>query len=98
MKKNIILKPIVTEKMTSLTDKLNRYGFIVATGANKIEIKNEIERAYGVTVESVNTINYMGKASTRFTKTGVQRGRKSDFKKAIVTVADGDVINLYDNI
>lgn len=98
MKSNIIIKPIVTEKMTNLTDKLNRYGFIVDSKANKIQIKNEVEKAYGVTVDSVNTMNYMGKSSSRYTTTGLVKGRKPDFKKAVITVAEGDVIDLYENI
>jgi large subunit ribosomal protein L23 len=94
----IIIKPIVTEKMTALTDKLNRYGFRVQTGANKIEIANAIKEMYNVTVESVNTMNYRGKNKSRNTKSGLVKGKESAFKKAIVTLKEGDVIDFYSNI
>ena len=94
----IIIKPIVTEKATKLTDKLNRYAFKVNKDANKIQISQAIEKTYNVTVESVNTMNYSGKAKSRFTKSGVIAGRTSDFKKAIVTLKEGDTIvgEVYD--
>jgi large subunit ribosomal protein L23 len=95
---NIIVKPIVTEKMTSLTDKLNRYGFIVKKDANKVEIKNAIEKLYGVTVTDVNTIRYAGKAKQRFTKTGLISGRTDSFKKAIISLKEGETIDFYSNI
>ncbi len=94
----IIIKPLITEKMTALTEKLNRYGFVVDKRANKVEIKKAIEKAYGVTVENVNTINVMGKFKSRYTKSGNLTGRTNNYKKAIVTVADGDVIDFYSNI
>lgn len=94
----IIIKPIVTEKATKLTDKLNRYTFKVNKDANKIQISQAIEKTYNVTVESVNTMNYSGKAKSRFTKSGVIAGRTSDFKKAIVTLKEGDTIDYYSNI
>ena len=80
----IIIKPLVTEKMTALTDKLNRFGFIVRPDANKLEIKREIEALYNVTVVSVNTMRYQGKDKTRYTKSGLIHGRRNAFKKAIV--------------
>jgi len=95
---NILLKPIVTEKMTSQGDKFNRYGFIVAKNANKIEIKNAVEELYGVTVESVNTMRYGGKVKTRYTKSGVMTGKSAATKKAIVTLAEGNAIDFYSNI
>jgi large subunit ribosomal protein L23 len=95
---NILLKPIVTEKMTSQGDKFNRYGFIVAKNANKIEIKNAVEELYGVTVESVNTMRYGGKVKTRYTKSGVMTGKSTATKKAIVTLAEGNAIDFYSNI
>ena len=95
---NILLKPIVTEKMTSQGDKFNRYGFIVAKNANKIEIKNAVEELYGVTVESVNTMRYGGKVKTRYTKSGVMSGKSAATKKAIVTLAEGNAIDFYSNI
>ena len=95
----IILKPLVTEKMTNITEKQpNRYGFVVRPEANKLQIKAEIEGLYNVTVVDVNTMNYAGKRSSRYTKAGLIRGQKNAFKKAIVTVKDGDVIDFYSNI
>ncbi|HEY6906755.1 MAG TPA: 50S ribosomal protein L23 [Ignavibacteriaceae bacterium] len=95
---NILLKPIVTEKMTSQGDKFNRYGFIVAKNANKIEIKKAVEDLYGVTVESVNTLRYGGKVKTRYTKSGVMTGKSAATKKAVVTLAEGNTIDFYSNI
>jgi large subunit ribosomal protein L23 len=95
---NILLKPIVTEKMTSQGDKFNRYGFIVAKNANKIEIKKAVEDLYGVTVESVNTLRYGGKVKTRYTKSGVMSGKSAATKKAVVTLAEGNTIDFYSNI
>lgn len=95
---NILLKPIVTEKMTAQAGDLNRYGFVVAKTANKIQIKQAIEQLYSVTVESVNTMRYGGKQKSRFTKSGVITGKTASFKKAIVTLADGEVIDFYSNI
>ena len=94
-----IVKPLVTEKMTNITEKRpNRYGFIVRPEANKLQIKAEIEGLYNVTVTDVNTMNYAGKRSSRYTKAGLIRGQKNAFKKAIVTVKEGDVIDFYSNI
>jgi large subunit ribosomal protein L23 len=95
---NILLKPIVTEKMTSQGDKFNRYGFIVARNANKIEIKKAVEDLYGVTVESVNTMRYGGKVKTRYTKSGVMTGKSAATKKAVITLAEGNTIDFYSNI
>lgn len=94
----VIVKPVVSEKMTDQTEKLNRYGFVVNQAANKIQIKKAIEATYGVTVESVNTMNYAGKSKSRFTKAGLIKGKTNNYKKAIITVADGDVIDFYSNI
>ena len=94
----IIVKPVVSEKMTDQTEKLNRYGFLVNHTANKIQIKKAVEGAYGVSVESVNTMNYAGKSKSRFTKAGLIKGRTNKYKKAIITVAEGDVIDFYSNI
>lgn len=94
-----IVKPLVTEKMTKITEKQqNRYGFVVRPEANKLQIKKEVEGLYNVTVVSVNTLNYAGKRSSRYTKAGLIRGQKNAFKKAIVTVKEGDVIDFYSNI
>ena len=95
---NIIIKPIVTERMTWLGDTLNRYGFIVDKRANKIEIRKAVEDMYGVTVTRVNTLNYQGKAKVRYTKSGIISGRTNSFKKAIVTLAEGDKIDFFSNI
>ncbi len=94
----IIIKPIVTEKMTVQGEKLNRYGFIVDREANKIQIKDAVEQMYNVTVASVNTLNYHGKRKSRFTKAGVLRGRMNHYKKAYVTLAGEDKIDFYANI
>lgn len=94
----IIIKPIVTEKMTVQGEKLNRYGFIVDPRANKLQIKNAVEAMYNVVVMDVNTLNYMGKLKSRYTKHGLLVGRSNHFKKAIVTLKDGDKIDFYSNI
>lgn len=93
-----IIKPLITEKMTGVTEKLNRYGFMVSPKANKIEIKAEVEALYNVTVLDVNTMNYAGKNKSRYTKAGLLKGRTNAFKKAIVTLKEGDVIDFYSNI
>ena len=95
----IIIKPLVTEKMTAITDKTNnRFGFIVRPEANKLEIKREIEGLYNVTVVDINTIRYSGKNKSRYTKSGLITGRTNAFKKAIVTLKEGDTIDFYSNI
>ena len=95
----IIIKPILTEKQTAISEKFpNRYGFRVAPGANKVEIKKAVEELYGVTVESVNTMNYSGKRKSRYTKAGVISGRTSAYKKAIITLKEGDSIDFFSNI
>ncbi|MBR4212568.1 MAG: 50S ribosomal protein L23 [Bacteroidales bacterium] len=94
----ILIKPIVTEKMTVQGDKLNRYGFIVDKDANKIEIKKAVEQMYGVSVQDVNTVNYHGKRKSRYTKAGMLTGRTNHYKKAFVTLAGDDKIDFYSNI
>ncbi|MEZ4800933.1 MAG: 50S ribosomal protein L23 [Flavobacteriales bacterium] len=94
----ILIKPLVTEKMTAITEKQGKFGFIVDLNANKIEIKKAVEKAYGVTVTGVNTIRYDGKRKTRYTKTGIVEGRTKSYKKAIVSLAAGDTIDFYANI
>lgn len=94
----IIIKPIVTEKMTAISEKMARYGFRVQPEANKIEIAQAIEKLYNVTVVDVNTANYRPKNKNRYTKSGVIKGKPSAFKKAIVTLKEGDVIDFYSNI
>ncbi|HNP94453.1 MAG: 50S ribosomal protein L23 [Cyclobacteriaceae bacterium] len=94
---SILKRPLVTEKISALNEK-GKYGFIVDGDANKVEIKNAVEKTYGVNVEKVNTMNVMGKFKTRYTKAGVVSGRKPNYKKAIVTVAEGEVIDFYSNV
>lgn len=94
---SVLIKPLVTEKM-SLMNESGKYGFIVDLKANKVQIKNEIEKAYGVTVESVNTMIKAGKSKTRQTKSGLIEGRSKAVKKAVVKVADGDIIDFYSGI
>ncbi len=125
-----IIKPLVTEKMTKITDKSSvaksyvvkkdkkdrkgnvrvaagttvnlpvqqKFGFIVKPEANKLEIKKEIEELYNVTVLDVNTCRYAGKRSSRYTKAGLIKGQKNAFKKAVVTLKEGDTIDFYSNI
>ncbi|MGM9708201.1 MAG: 50S ribosomal protein L23 [Prevotella sp.] len=94
-----IIKPLVTEKMTKITDKKsNRYGFLVTPEANKLQIKEEVEGLYKVNVEDVNTMLYAGKRMARYTKAGLVKGHKSAFKKAIVTLKEGETIDFYSNI
>ena len=95
---NILLKPIVTEKMTSEGEKFNRYGFVVEKSANKLQIKKAVEELYEVTVVDVNTMRYGGKRKTRYTRSGVLSGKTSAYKKAVVTVAEGEAIDFYSNI
>lgn len=95
---DILLKPIVTEKMTGQGEKLNRYGFLVDKRANKLQIKKAVEELYGVSVDSVNTMRYGGKVVARNTKSGLQIGKTNAEKKAIVTLSEGNVIDFYSNI
>jgi large subunit ribosomal protein L23 len=94
----VLIKPILTEKANAQQDKLRRYAFKVSKKANKLEIKKAIEGFYGVTVMNVNTAVVPGKNKSRFTKAGVISGRKPSYKKAFVTVAEGESIDLYSNI
>jgi large subunit ribosomal protein L23 len=94
----ILVKPIITEKMTAQAEKLNRYGFVVAKEANKLEIKAAIEKMYGVKVDTVNTQQYVGKVKTRNTTRGVAVGRVNRNKKAIVTLKQGETIDFYASI
>ena len=94
----ILKKPLITEKMTKAGEKLGQYGFVVNIKANKIQIKQAIEKMYNVTVEDVNTMRYAGKRKTRYSKTGVQVGNTGSFKKAVVTLKKGETIDFYSNI
>ena len=94
-----IIKPLVTEKMTKITDKRsNRYGFVVLPEANKLQIKKEVESLYNVHVEDVNTLLYAEKRQARYTKAVLVKGQKNSFKKAIVTLKEGETIDFYSNI
>ncbi|MBO7144645.1 MAG: 50S ribosomal protein L23 [Salinivirgaceae bacterium] len=95
---SIIIRPIITEKMTAQAEKLNRYGFIVDKKADKLQIRKEVEDLYGVSVDSVNTIRYAGKRKSRYTKAGFVEGRTDAYKKAIVTLKEGQAIDFYSNI
>ena len=95
---DILIKPIVTEKMTGQTESLKVYGFVVDKRANKNQIKKAVQDMYGVSVVDVNTMRYGGKEKSRFTRAGVIRGKSSAFKKAIVSLKEGDVIDFYSNI
>ncbi len=95
---DILIKPIVTEKLTSQAEKLNRYGFVVEKTANKLQIKKAIEDMYKVKVSSVNTMRYAGKAKSRFTKSGVISGKSPNTKRAVITLAEGETIDFYSNI
>lgn len=95
---SIIIKPVITEKMTAQGDKFNRYGFVVNKAANKVQIKGAVEKLYSVTVDSVNTQNYVGKVKTRNTTKGIAIGRTNQHKRAIVTLKKGETIDFYASI
>ena len=95
---DIEIRPIITEKATAYSEKLNCYTFAVSPDANKFQIKDIVEKLYNVRVERVNTALYAGKRKQRYTKTGLVRGRRPAFKKAYVTVAEGQKIDYYSNI
>jgi len=94
----ILIKPIITEKATDLSELNNCFSFVIRNTANKIEIKEAVESTYGVSVKAVRTMNYPVKRKTKFTKKGVVSGMKGAYKKAIVQLADGDNIDFYSNI
>jgi large subunit ribosomal protein L23 len=95
---NIIIKPIVTEKITKDGELFNRFGFVVEKKANKVQIKKAIEAAYGVKVVNVNTMNVRPDRSTKYTKSGLITGKTNAYKKAIVQVQEGETIDFYNNI
>ena len=94
----IKIQPIVTEKATKLTEKLGNYTFRVSLEANKYQIKDLVEKLYGVKVVKVNTLIVRAKNKSRWTKSGLLRGKSQSYKKAFVTVAEGQVIDFYSNI
>ncbi len=94
----VLIKPLVTEKMTRLGEKLNRFGFVVNKDATKLQIKQAVESLYNVKVVAVNTILYSGKRKSRYTKAGIIQGQTNAYKKAIITLGEGDTIDFYSNI
>ena len=95
---DIQIRPIITEKANTDSEKLNRYTFAVSPDANKFQIKDVVEKLYNVRVVKVNTALYAGKRKSRYTKAGLIRGRKPAYKKAYVTVTEGQTIDYYNNI
>lgn len=95
---SIQIQPIVSEKANAISEKTNRYSFKVSPDANKFQIKDAVEKLYDVKVVGVSTMNYDGKKKQRYTKSGILRGKVAAFKKAVVTVADGQTIDFYSNI
>ena len=95
---SIIIKPIITEKITKEGEVFNRFGFVVDKKANKVQIKKAVEAAYGISVVSVNTMNYRADRSTKYTKSGLISGKTTAYKKAIVQVKEGETIDFYNNI
>jgi len=94
----ILIKPLVTEKMSGLSERFSRYGFVVERKATKKQIRKAVEDLYNVKVDRVNTMVYGGKQKSRYTKSGVITGKTKAFKKAIVSLAEGDSIDFYSNI
>lgn len=95
---SILIKPIITEKATNDSELFNRYAFVVDKRANKLEIKDAVEAAYGVAIESVKTMNYPIERKTKYTKKGLVTGKNSAYKKAIVQLAEGESIDFYNNL
>uniref|UniRef100_UPI00404A0BC5 50S ribosomal protein L23 n=1 Tax=Flavobacterium sp. TaxID=239 RepID=UPI00404A0BC5 len=95
---SIIIKPIITEKITKESELTNRYGFVVDKRANKIQIKNAVESAYSVSVVAVNTMNVRPDRSVKYTKSGLISGKTNAYKKAVVQVKEGESIDFYNNI
>ncbi len=95
---SVIIKPIITEKITKDGEVFNRFGFIVDKKANKIQIKNAVEAAYGVNVVNVNTMIYRADRTVKYTKSGLISGKTNAYKKAIVQVQEGETIDFYTNI
>jgi large subunit ribosomal protein L23 len=95
---SIIIKPIITEKITKESELTNRYGFVVDKRSNKIQIKNAVEKAYNVNVKAVNTMNVRPDRSVKYTKSGLISGKTNAYKKAIVQIKEGESIDFYNNI
>ncbi len=94
---NILFKPIITEKASLISERLNQYTFLVNVKSNKVQIKKAIEDMYGVKVDKILTINYGSERKKRYTKKGIQNGKSKSIKKAIVKVSEGEKIDFYDN-
>ncbi len=95
---NILIKPLVTEKMTDLMERENKYGFVVDYNSNKIEIAKAVQQKFDVEVVAVNTIKYKGKTKTQFTKKGRFTGKTPKFKKAIITLKEGETLDLFEEV
>ena len=95
---SILIKPVITEKATADSELNNRFTFVVSNKANKIQIREAVESAYGVSVTDVRTINVRPDRKTRYTKSGMITGKTSAYKKAVVQVAEGETIDLYSNL
>ena len=95
---SIIIKPIITEKITKQSEVLNRFGFVVDKKANKVQIRKAVEAAYGVTIVSVNTMNVRPDRTAKYTKSGLISGKTNAYKKAVVQVKEGETIDFYNNI
>ena len=91
----VLMRPVITEKVNGQIEKSNRYTFVIDKRANKLEVKKAVEEFYGVKVENVNTARVPAQAKTRMTKAGILSGRKSGYKKAIVTLTEGESIDLF---
>ena len=98
MAREILIKPIISEKAEQLSELRNQYSFVVDRTANKLQIRKAVEEMYGVSVSSVNTMVMPGKNKSRYTRTGVQRGRQSSYKKAVVTLVQGEEIDFFTDI
>jgi large subunit ribosomal protein L23 len=98
MAKNIIIKPIITEKAETLSENMGQYSFIVAKTANKVEIRKAVEKQFNVSVDSVNTINMPKKSKSRNTRSGVVKGSVSGYNKAIITLSEGENIDFFGDI
>ena len=95
---SIIIKPIITEKITKEGEVFNRFGFVVDKKANKVQIKKAVEATYGISVVAVNTMNYRADRTTKYTKSGLITGKTNAYKKAVVQVKEGETIDFYNNI
>ncbi|PJX21873.1 50S ribosomal protein L23 [Psychroflexus sp. S27] len=95
---SVIIKPLITEKSTHLSETANTFVFLVDEKANKVQIKNEVESIYGVSVDQVRTMRVLPKFKTRYTKTGIVSGKTNSYKKAMIKVSEGDTIDIYNNL